>query len=185
MTRMFSPVLATASWTRSPIVRDRIADERLARAGRPPRRVPSCLRGRGLPARSTSGFIAAICIAMSARQLAEVLGVRDEVGLAVHFDEHADAATGVDVALDDAVRGLAVGALGRGGDALLAKDLPAPSRMSPPASSSARLASMTPAPVSSRSSLIISVVTATVVTYSWAGASAAAGPARGRGGSLG
>src|SRR5512144_542753 len=44
-------------------------------------------------------------------QVLEVVGARDEVGLAVHLDEHADLAAGMDVRRDDAVGGGAAGAL--------------------------------------------------------------------------
>ncbi len=37
------------------------------------------------------------------RQHLEILGARDEVGLAIHFDEHPELATHVDVVGDDAV----------------------------------------------------------------------------------
>src|SRR5437879_5995077 len=45
------------------------------------------------------------------RELAEVRVARDEVGLARELDHRADPATGVDVRLDDALLGLAVGLL--------------------------------------------------------------------------
>src|SRR3954471_23111843 len=51
----------------------------------------------------------------------EVLVARDEVGVAVDLDEHADLAVGVDVGLDRALGGLAAGELGGAGDALLAQ----------------------------------------------------------------
>ena len=95
------------------------------------------------------------------RELAEVVRVRDEVGLAVEFDEDADAAAGVDVAFDDAVGGFAVRSAWRRRPCPFRGGSPSPSPCRRAASSSARLASMTPAPVSSRSSLIIAVVTAT------------------------
>src|SRR4051794_7719224 len=51
----------------------------------------------------------------------EVLVARDEVGVAVDLDEHADLAVGVDVGLDRALGGLAAGELRGAGDALLAQ----------------------------------------------------------------
>src|SRR5436309_1105019 len=45
-------------------------------------------------------------------ELDELLGARDEVGLAVDLDEHPDLVAGVDVALDGALAGLRPGALG-------------------------------------------------------------------------
>ena len=56
-----------------------------------------------------------------ADELLELLGARDEVGLAVDLDEHADAAAGVDVAGDEALAGVATGLLGRRGQAALAQ----------------------------------------------------------------
>ena len=53
--------------------------------------------------------------------LLEVIRAGHEVGLSIDFDQHAYAAAGVNVALDEALAGLAVGALGRGGDALFAQ----------------------------------------------------------------
>ena len=55
-------------------------------------------------------------------ELLELLRARHEVGLAVDLDEHADAAARVDVAGDQALAGLPVGLLGRGGDAALAQE---------------------------------------------------------------
>src|SRR5690606_20650933 len=52
-------------------------------------------------------------------QLPEFLGLRDEVGLAVDLDEHADAPVTVDVGVDDALRGDAGRLLGRLRQALL------------------------------------------------------------------
>src|SRR4051812_38701631 len=54
-----------------------------------------------------------------AREGREVLVARDEVGVAVDLDEHADLAVGVDVGLHRALGGLAPGELRRAGDALL------------------------------------------------------------------
>src|SRR3954447_7886235 len=51
----------------------------------------------------------------------EVLVARDEVGVAVELDEHADLAVGVDIGLHRALGGLAAGELGGTGDALLAQ----------------------------------------------------------------
>ena len=86
-------------------------------------------------------------------ELLELVGAGDEVGLAVDLDQDADPATGVDVAADRGPRGP------RGRPSWR----PPPGRAhgaattalstSPPVSSSARLQSMKPAPVSSRSSL--------------------------------
>ena len=58
-----------------------------------------------------------------ARQLLEVVGARDEVGLAVELDQHADLAVVVDVAHDQRPRGGSAGALLGLGDPLLAQDL--------------------------------------------------------------
>ena len=55
------------------------------------------------------------------REVQELLGAGDEVRLAVQLDEHADAPAGVDIGLDHALAGRAVGALRGGGDALLAQ----------------------------------------------------------------
>src|SRR5436309_1058509 len=55
------------------------------------------------------------------REAREVVVARDEVGVAVDLDEHADLAVGVDVGLHGALGGLAAGELGRAGDALLAQ----------------------------------------------------------------
>ena len=57
-----------------------------------------------------------------ADELLELVGPGHEVRLAVDLDEHADAATGVDVARDEALAGVAAGLLGRRGEALLAQD---------------------------------------------------------------
>src|SRR3990172_8072048 len=57
-----------------------------------------------------------------AGELAELGRIRNEVGLAVHFDEDADPAPCMDVAFDDAVADLAVGALGGGGHPFFAKN---------------------------------------------------------------
>ena len=57
-----------------------------------------------------------------ADELLELVGARDEVGLAVDLDEHADAAAGVDVARDQALAGVAAGLLGGRGQALLAQE---------------------------------------------------------------
>ncbi len=56
-----------------------------------------------------------------AHQLLELVGARDEVGLAVDLDQHADAAAGVDVAGDEALAGVATGLLGGRRQALLAQ----------------------------------------------------------------
>ena len=56
-------------------------------------------------------------------QQLEVLGARDEIGLAVHLDDDADLATQVDVVADHAVLGGAARTLGGGGKALLAKQI--------------------------------------------------------------
>src|SRR5437667_2183849 len=42
-----------------------------------------------------------------AHQLAELVGARDEIGLAVHLDQHSHAVAGVDVGLDHALAGRA------------------------------------------------------------------------------
>ena len=55
------------------------------------------------------------------RELLEVVRTGHEVRLAVNLNQHADAATGVDVALHKSLAGLAVGTLGRGSDTLLAE----------------------------------------------------------------
>jgi hypothetical protein len=54
-------------------------------------------------------------------ELAEARRVRDEVGLTPDLDEHADAAAAVDVGVDDAFLGRAVGARCLLGDAALAQ----------------------------------------------------------------
>src|SRR4051812_3801605 len=51
----------------------------------------------------------------------EVVVARDEVGVAIDLDEHADLAVGVDVGLDRALGGLTAGELGGARDALLAQ----------------------------------------------------------------
>ena len=63
----------------------------------------------------------------------EVVGARDEVGLAVHLDEHADLAAHVDVAADDALARGAARALGGRGEPLLAQQRrrPSPGRRRP------------------------------------------------------
>src|SRR5512133_703962 len=53
----------------------------------------------------------------------EALGARDEIGLAVHLDEHADLAAHVDVARDRALGRGARGLLRGGGEPLLAEQL--------------------------------------------------------------
>ena len=55
-------------------------------------------------------------------QALEVVGAGDEVALAVDFDQHADLASGVDVAGHRAFTGGARGLLGGGGNALLAQN---------------------------------------------------------------
>ena len=50
-----------------------------------------------------------MCIAMSRDEFGELRIARDEIGLAVDFDEHADLAAGVNVAGDDAFVGDALG----------------------------------------------------------------------------
>ena len=54
-------------------------------------------------------------------ELLEALGAGHEVGLAVHFHEHADLAAHVDVAADHALRRVPAGALGGLGQAALAQ----------------------------------------------------------------
>ena len=101
-----------------------------------------------------------------ADELLELVGAGHEVGLAVDLDEHADPAAGVDVARHEPFAGLAAGLLRGRGEALLAQDAVALSR-SPSASVSARLQSMNPAPVRSRSSLTSSAgMSAMPVRYS-------------------
>ena len=55
-------------------------------------------------------------------QALEVVGASDEVALAVDLDQHADLASGVDVAGHRAFAGGARRLLGGGGDALLAQN---------------------------------------------------------------
>ncbi len=56
------------------------------------------------------------------QQLLEVVGAGHEVALAVHLEQHADLAAGVDVGSDCAFVGGAGGLLGGRGHALLAQD---------------------------------------------------------------
>ena len=84
------------------------------------------------------------------RQRLEVRRPRDEVGFAVHFDQHRDLAAKVHVVPDDPVLGDAAGALGGLRQAFLSQDSMALST-SPPDSSRAALQSIMPAPVLSRS----------------------------------
>jgi hypothetical protein len=55
-------------------------------------------------------------------KILEGLGSRDEIALAVDFDDHADFPAGVDVMSDQALRGFAGGFLGGGRLAFLAED---------------------------------------------------------------
>ena len=82
----------------------------------------------------------------------EELVARDEVGLAVDLHQDADLAAEVDVAAHRALGGRAGCLLGRRREPLLAQPSSALA-MSPPASVSAFLQSIIPAPVFSRSSL--------------------------------
>ena len=106
----------------------------------------------------SSGRAAATCIARLAHELLEVVGARDEIGLAVHLDQDADLAAGVDVRADHTLGGGAAGLLGSRGEAALAQIATAPSR-SPSLSASAFLQSMNPAPVFSRSSFTCCALT--------------------------
>ena len=63
-----------------------------------------------------------MCIAISFDELLEVVGARDEVGLAVHLDEHADLAAHVDVVADQPLGGRAAGLLGRLREPALAQE---------------------------------------------------------------
>src|SRR5207248_5792006 len=58
-----------------------------------------------------------------ARELDELVGAGDEIGLAVHLDQYPDLVPSVDVLLDDTLAGLRSGPLGRLGLALGAQDL--------------------------------------------------------------
>ena len=81
---------------------------------------------------------------------AKVVVARDEIGLAIDFDQDARAGAGLDALHDDAFVGLARRLLGRGCRALLRR-LSTAASMSPLASVSAFLQSIRPAPVISRS----------------------------------
>ena len=94
-----------------------------------------------------------------ARQRLEVRRAGDEVGLAVELDHRGDAATGVDVGLDHALERRAARASSRPWPGPVCLSISAAFLRSPPDSSSARLHSMMPAPVCSRSSLTREVVT--------------------------
>ena len=87
-----------------------------------------------------------------ARELLEVIGPGDEVGLAVELEQHAEPRAMMDVAGDDALAGDAAGLLGGGAEALGTQPRAAFST-SPSDASRARLQSMMPAPVWSRSCL--------------------------------
>ncbi len=85
------------------------------------------------------------------RELLELVRACHEVGLAADLDEHADAPA-VDVGLDQALRGGAVGALARLRDPALAQQLDGGVLIAA-ASRRAFLHSMMPAPVASRRAL--------------------------------
>ena len=87
----------------------------------------------------------------------EVLVARDEVGVAVDLDEHADLAAGVDVGRDGALGGLAVADL-HGLVARRTRRSSTAASMSPSVSCRAFLQSIMPAPVRSRSSLTCAAV---------------------------
>ena len=106
---------------------------------------------------TTCGFIAAICMAMSCASCR-----KSSVFATKSVSQFTSTSTPMrpPAWMYDSTTpwlGLALGALGGGGDALLAEDALAFFDVAA-ASSSARFASMTPAPVASRSSLISSVV---------------------------
>ena len=87
-------------------------------------------------------------------EIAEVFVLRHEIGLAIHFDQHADFALQMNVGSDNAFLGRAGRFLARAGDALCAQNRLGFSK-SPPASVSARLQSIMPALVFSRSCFTI------------------------------
>ncbi len=117
---MFSPVLAMASRMSCVDGAARILDEGLLqedellgaafRIGGEARFV----EGAGVRRRDLHGDV--VC------EAAERVGARDEVGLAVDFEEDADPAAGVDVRLDDALSGCARCLLLGAGDAALAQE---------------------------------------------------------------
>jgi hypothetical protein len=114
--------------------------------------------------RTKSGPIAATCSATSLVNADEVVVARDEVGLAVDLDQHADAAAAVDVRHHGALGGLAAGLLGGLGEALGAEVVDRLLGMSASVSTSAFLQSAMPAPVRSRRSLIIVAVTSAMTS---------------------
>ena len=64
-----------------------------------------------------------MCMAMSWHKLLERFGARHEVGLAVHFHDHADFSAGVNVVADEPFARLALRLLRGRGLALLAQDV--------------------------------------------------------------
>ena len=88
-----------------------------------------------------------------ADELLEVVVAGHEVRLAVDLDEHAQAAAGVDVGGDLALAGVAPGLARRRPPGPWPSSSAMAASRSPPVSSRARLQSMKPAPVRSRSSL--------------------------------
>ncbi len=160
---MFSPSLAMAAWTHLADRRLAGRGSTADRAGRPARRSsracprrscrsrwPACpsspsARGRSpspsrarRPARPRGGRTRVGRGDLQREFLdegLEVVGARDEVGLAVHLDEHADLAAQVDVGADQALAGGAAGLLRRLREAALAQDGRSPprSRRWPPA----------------------------------------------------
>ncbi len=105
-------------------------------------------------------------------QTLKILGARDEIGLAVDFDQHAQLGARVNVAADDALLGGTRGLLCRRRDAALAQNHFRLRRDRPWLSTSAFLHSIMPAPVRSRSCLTKSALIS-MVSFSRSGRSRA------------